>query len=243
MLRLHFTAQDLARVRVALLGPLAETELSLWNLQRRDAKALFGGWRARTGPLITGDGPDTARFLGSPRGELVDLFTLVGAAGRIDEGVERLRGAPGRRLRAEFAVVAGAPRRHAPWLAEVVDAGPRGVARLATALQDCHRVAVAPYWERIQQHLEAELARRGRLMVQGGVGALLDGLRPMAPVGTARAGGPRLSAAGPPGGRLPRGGALARAGPVGVLRTRTPAVRWPRGRHGAGGVPGPDQSR
>lgn len=180
MLRFHFTAEDLARVKVSVLGPLAETELSLWNLQRRDGEALFGGWRARTGPLVTGDGPDTARFLSRPTGGLVDLFTLVGAAAGMDEGVERLSGAPARRLRAEFSVLSCADRRRAPWLTAAMGADPRAVRRLAAALRDCHRVAVAPYWGRIHQYLDGEVARRGRLMVQGGVGALLDNLRPMA---------------------------------------------------------------
>ncbi|WP_328792520.1 MULTISPECIES: winged helix-turn-helix domain-containing protein [unclassified Streptomyces] len=180
MLRFHFTAEDLALVRVTVLGPLAETQLSLWNLQRRDGKALYGGWRMRTGPLVTSDGPDTARFLSRPAGGLVDLFTLVGAAGCMDEGVERLSSAPDRRLRAEFAVLPPTDRWRAPWLTEAMHADPRAVRRLAAALQDCHRVAVAPYWGRIHQHLDGEVARRGRLMVEGGVGALLNSLRPMA---------------------------------------------------------------
>ncbi|MET9693832.1 winged helix-turn-helix domain-containing protein [Streptomyces sp. NPDC006514] len=180
MLRFHFTAEDLALVRVTVLGPLAETQLSLWNLQRRDGKALFGGWRRRTGPLVTSDGPDTARFLSRPAGGLVDLFTLVGAAGCMDEGVERLNSTPDRQLRAEFAVLPPTDRWRAPWLTEAMHADPRAVRRLTAALQDCHRVAVAPYWGRIHQHLDGEVARRGKLMVEGGVGALLDSLRPMA---------------------------------------------------------------
>ncbi|MFB7256667.1 winged helix-turn-helix domain-containing protein [Streptomyces nojiriensis] len=180
MLRFHFAAEDLALVRVTVLGPLAETQLSLWNLQRRDRKALFGGWRMRTGPLVTSDGPDTARFLSRPAGGLVDLFTLVGAAGCMDEGMQRLNGTPGRRLRAEFAVLPSGDRWRAPWLTEAMNADPRAVRRLVSSLQDCHRVAVAPYWGRIHRHLDGEVARRGRLMVEGGVGALLDSLRPMA---------------------------------------------------------------
>ncbi|MFH8609978.1 winged helix-turn-helix domain-containing protein [Streptomyces sp. NPDC018029] len=110
----------------------------------------------------------------------MDLFTLVGAAGRMDEGAERLVSAPHRRLRAEFSVH---PRRAAwrpSWLTEAMDADPRAVRRLAAALQDYHRVAVAPYWARMDQYLQGEVARRGRVMAQGGVGALLDSLRPMA---------------------------------------------------------------
>ncbi|WP_327266540.1 winged helix-turn-helix domain-containing protein [Streptomyces sp. NBC_01232] len=179
MLRLHFTAEDLARVKVEVLGPLAETSLGLWNLQRRDGRVLFGGWRARTGPLVTGDGPHAAQFLGSPAGGLVDLFTLVGTAGCMDEGLERLVSAPEGRLREEFGVCAGAGRRRARWLAGVMAADRQSVGRLAGALRDCHRVGVASYWGRIHQHLDGDVARRGRLMARGGVAALLDGMGPM----------------------------------------------------------------
>ncbi|MFD3417489.1 winged helix-turn-helix domain-containing protein [Streptomyces decoyicus] len=180
VLRVHFTAEDLVQVRITQLGPLAETELSLRTVQWRDRAALFGGWRARTGPRISPDGRATARFLSPVAGGLVDLFTLVGAAGRVEEGIERLIGAPGRRLREEFSVQPRTDRRPAPWLADAMDADPGAVRRLAAALHDCHRVAVAPYWRRIDQHLQGEVARRGRLMVQGGVAALLNSLRPMA---------------------------------------------------------------
>lgn len=181
MLRIHFTAEDLARVRVTVLGPLAETQLSLRTVQWRDRAVLFGGWRARTGPRIGADGRLAARFL-SPAacGGLVDLFTLVGAVDRVEEGIERFISTPAPRLRAELSVnphTAGPP---ASWLTEAMDAAPRALRRLGAALQHCHGVAVAPYWPRIDQHLQGEVARRGRLMARGGVGALLDDLRPMA---------------------------------------------------------------
>ncbi|MFI1935626.1 winged helix-turn-helix domain-containing protein [Streptomyces purpureus] len=179
VMRLHFTAEDLARVKVHVLGPLAETALCLWNLQRRDGRTLFGGWRARTSPLVTGDGPDTARFLSSPGGGLVDLFTLVGAADSLGEGLERLVSARGGDLRAEFAV-RGPARPRAQWLSGVMAADRPSVQRLAAALRECHRVGVSPYWDRVHHHLDGEVARRGRLMVQGGVTTLLDSMRPMA---------------------------------------------------------------
>ncbi|MFC0600657.1 winged helix-turn-helix domain-containing protein [Streptomyces palmae] len=178
MLRVHFTADDLAQVRVMVLGPLAETQMSLRTVQGRDRAALFGGWRARTGPRISAEGRHAARFLNPPDG-LVDLFTMVGAANCVDEGLERLLSVERRRLRAEFSI-RPIPERAAPWLSEVMDAEPRAVRWLADALRDCHNVAVAPYWPRIDQHLQGEVARRGQLMVQGGVEALLNSLRPMA---------------------------------------------------------------
>ncbi|MDX3540781.1 winged helix-turn-helix domain-containing protein [Streptomyces sp. MB09-01] len=179
VLRVHFTAEDLTRLRVTVLGPLGETELSLRTMQWRDREVLFGGWRARTSPRIGADGRETARLLSHVSG-LVDLFTLVGAAGCMEEGKERLISAPQRRLRTEFSVRPRTIARRTPWLAEAMDAEPRAIRRLAAALQDCHHVAVAPYWGRIEHHLQGEVARRGRLMVQGGVGSLLDSLRPMA---------------------------------------------------------------
>ncbi|MFB7618496.1 winged helix-turn-helix domain-containing protein [Kitasatospora sp. NPDC056181] len=181
MLRIHFTAEDRAQVRVMVLGPLSETQLGLRTVQWRDRAVLFGGWRARTGPRISADGRETARFLsGATCGGLVDLFTLVGAVGCVDEGIERLISAPALRLRTEFSVKPRASGRPSPWLTEVTDAAPQALQRLGVALQHCHRVAVAPYWPRIDQHLQGEVARRGRLMAQGGVGALLGSLRPMA---------------------------------------------------------------
>lgn len=178
MLRLHFAAEDLARLRVTPLGPLAETVLSLRTVQRRDRAVLFGGWRGRTGPRISADGRETARFLSPTAGGLVDLFTLTGAADTLDEGLERLVSAPDERLRSEFSV-RPAPR-EASWTTGVMDADPRAVRRLAAALKSCHQVAVSPYWGPMEQHLRAETTRRGRLMVQSGVEALLRSLHPMA---------------------------------------------------------------
>ncbi|MFD7836099.1 hypothetical protein [Streptomyces sp. NPDC059761] len=164
---------------VVVLGPLSETELSLQAVQRRDRALLFGGWRGRTRPQISADGRETARFLSPVAGGLVDLFTLVGVAGCMEVGIERLISASDRRLRTEFSVqCTGAWR--APWLSEAMDADPRAVQRLAVALKDYHWAAVTPYWGRINQHLDGEVARCARLIVEGGVGALLDGLRPMA---------------------------------------------------------------
>ncbi|MGZ9935816.1 winged helix-turn-helix domain-containing protein [Streptomyces sp. NC-S4] len=94
----------------------------------------------------------------------MDLFTLVGTAESTGEGLERLVSSPQGPLRAEFAVL-GASRRRAQWLSGVMAAD---------------RGAVAPYRGRVHHHLDGEVARRGRLMMRGGVTALLESLCPMA---------------------------------------------------------------
>jgi hypothetical protein len=49
MLRLHFSGEDLARVRVASAAdPLWEIVLSLHRLRTRDGSVVFDEWRRRT---------------------------------------------------------------------------------------------------------------------------------------------------------------------------------------------------
>lgn len=179
MLRLHFTAADLARVRTTVLGPLAETELALWNLQQRDRRAVFGDWRSRTGPRVPADGRDLARFLARPAGGLVDLFSLTGPAAGIDEAVDLLRRVPHRQLAEEFTFHPGMARRRAPWLGRVLEGDGAARERMTRALSQCHEVAVAPYWDRIQHHLNLELTLLGQLTARSGVAALFGHLHPM----------------------------------------------------------------
>jgi hypothetical protein len=78
--RIHFTAEDLARIQVgATLGPLAETVMALWMLRcPRQPTALFGEWRAQVkGRLTAQMAPLTALI---PPGSGVDLCMLTGAA-------------------------------------------------------------------------------------------------------------------------------------------------------------------
>ncbi|GHB26601.1 hypothetical protein GCM10010392_63550 [Streptomyces clavifer] len=57
MLRVHFTPEDLARVRVAP-GPdfLQEIGDSVQTLQSRDGERVFGAWRHRVRPRLSGRG-------------------------------------------------------------------------------------------------------------------------------------------------------------------------------------------
>ncbi|MFJ2821925.1 ArsR/SmtB family transcription factor [Streptomyces toxytricini] len=179
MLRFHFTAADLARVRITSLGPLAETELALRNLQERDRRTMFGNWRARSGPRILADGRDLARFLAGPPGGLVDLFTLTGPAEDIEEAMDRLHGISHRQLSEEFTFHPGMARRRAPWLGRLLERDREAAERLAGALEHCHRVAVAPYWDRIHHHLQGESARFGQLNADDGLAVFLGRLQPV----------------------------------------------------------------
>ncbi|MFJ7069785.1 winged helix-turn-helix domain-containing protein [Streptomyces sp. NPDC101115] len=179
MLRLHFTAADLARVRIAMLGPLAETELALRNLQQRDRRAMFDNWRAQTGPRMSADGRDLARFLARPPGGLVDLFSLTGPATDIGEAIDLLRSVPRGQLLEEFTCHPGIARRRAPWLGRILEPDRAAIERMTQALVQCHEVTIAPYWDRIHHHLQTETALLGQLIARNGLVALLGRLHPM----------------------------------------------------------------
>jgi DNA-binding transcriptional ArsR family regulator len=55
--------------------------------------------------------------------------------------------------------------------------------RLVDTLKRYQELAIAPYWPRIQEHLEGDMIRRGQALALGGVEALLSNLHPKASYG------------------------------------------------------------
>lgn len=174
MLRIHFTAQDLVRIRVVVLGPLAETQMSLRTLQDPAATAEFAGWREAVGRRAPTAVLSLGRFLSPVTSGILDLFTLVGPAPDVDGALDRLLGAPG--LGAELAVRHPQDHLRPAWISPAADAVSRR--RIADVLRAGHRVAVEPFWQGIRNVLEGERQRCARLLVDGGVEALLSTLHP-----------------------------------------------------------------
>lgn len=54
----------------------------------------------------------------------------------------------------------------------------RVVTRLCSALAQMWELAFAPYWQRMRAVLQADIAHRGRIVSQAGIGAMLGGLSP-----------------------------------------------------------------
>jgi DNA-binding transcriptional ArsR family regulator len=181
MLRIHFTVADAMKVRVIVLGPLAELELSFTALRRSAGGALFAGWRARTragAPALSPDVRHVARFVAPPRLGLVDLFTLVGSADDLAEGVDRLCGVPAGPLWAELAFTPTVAGIRPGWIGDFADGDRTARQRLTTALADYHGLAIAPYWSRIRAVLDNERAARVDVLVNHGLDAMLAGLAP-----------------------------------------------------------------
>ncbi|WP_189531091.1 helix-turn-helix domain-containing protein [Streptomyces roseolilacinus] len=178
MLRIHFTAEDLARTRVAgTIGAAAETYYSLEMLNRRTVPLPFQRWRAAVaGRLGEDTGPLTTLLPG--RGPGLDLLALAGDSPDIDHAVEALLRAPRTRVRRELEPVAVGSA-HMSW-ARALAAGDADARRsLAAGLVACHRVAVAPYWAASRSLLDTVRAQYARTFLEGGVEALLAALSPL----------------------------------------------------------------
>ncbi|MFI1583956.1 ArsR family transcriptional regulator [Embleya sp. NPDC020630] len=183
MLRIHFTAADLARTRVVDgWGPLGETMLSLTTLSRGNAHALLGGWRTRVrGESAGGVHPFASLF----DSQALDLFTVTGATPHLEEGLEALSAAGPDHLHTELAYGERIRALHTGRPDRGPGAGMGDFAHdrsrrsdLVRFLRDHHRIAIAPHWSRIHPRFLAEQADRAHALATHGVEAMLAGLPP-----------------------------------------------------------------
>ncbi|MFF7337439.1 ArsR/SmtB family transcription factor [Streptomyces sp. NPDC008163] len=178
MLRVHFTPDDLARVRVAP-GPdfLWEISNSVQTLQRRDGEREFGAWRRWARPRLSGSPRLLSRLL-PPRGYSPDFLTpTTGDRGSLQASVDVLLSTPRPRLRAELARLA-APARLPGWLGELAGGDADALRELGGALRTYQREALAPHWRRVHADIDADRALRLRSLLDGGTEGLLAGLGP-----------------------------------------------------------------
>ncbi|MFJ8045898.1 winged helix-turn-helix domain-containing protein [Kitasatospora sp. NPDC096147] len=175
MLRIHFTAADLARTRVApTVGAAAETYHGLGVLRGLTGGGPFRQWRtevaARLGPeagplaaLLPVDGPG------------LDLATLVGATDSAEEGAENLLRVGRVPFAAELSEITYQPR-HRAWARSLASGDPEARKLLARSFLAVHRTAVAPYWPQLTGRLEAVRAGYACAVLEGGVDGLLASL-------------------------------------------------------------------
>ncbi|MEU8886432.1 helix-turn-helix domain-containing protein [Streptomyces sp. NPDC048442] len=195
MLRIHFTGEDLARVRLAARpDALWETTLSFHRLRDRRGGRMYGDWRAQARARLGRGG--SRQLLASvvpARGYFPDFLTPAEGVHGWEEGLAALRATPEKRVAGELALLnrgsqesqrygAHAGRR----LAAPVEsqrygahADPPRLGALVDALGDYHRAAVAPYWPHVHARVEADRAARGRALLDGGADALLASLPPV----------------------------------------------------------------
>ncbi|MFD4689574.1 ArsR/SmtB family transcription factor [Streptomyces sp. NPDC058463] len=178
MLRVYFTSEDLARVRVAP-GPdfLWEISNSVQTLQRRDGESVFGAWRHWARPRLSGSRALLAGLL-PPRGYSPDFLTPTsGDRTTLQASLDTLMSTPHPRLRTDLAHLASSP--HVPgWVSSLASGDSDALRRLGDALHTYQLEALAPYWPRVRAHIEADRAVRLDSLLDRGTEGLLAGLGP-----------------------------------------------------------------
>ncbi|MFF8956109.1 DUF5937 family protein [Streptomyces sp. NPDC014894] len=196
MLRIHFTGDDLARVRMATRpDAMWETILSFHRLRERRRAQMFGEWRTETRTRLNSE-TSLLSALVPPRGYFPDFLTPPEGSGGLEAGLEAIRATEVRRLDSELTLVSAGstPERktdrsaersaeraaeRAGRLAGLAEGRPEPLARLVSVLRSYHRAAIEPYWAHIQARVEADRAVRGRALLDGGAGELLGSLPPV----------------------------------------------------------------
>ena len=183
MLRVHFTADDIAHVRVAAApDPLWEIVNSFQALIREENALAFGEWRRVVRPRL-GPADGLLAALLPPRGYFPDFLTpdLGGSLG-LENAVDTVLGTPRADLRGDLARLVASPARPRPLPAEaraLAEGTLEALQRLGSALHGYHRRALAAFWPHIRAQVDADRAVRSRAVLGGGTDGLLASLRPV----------------------------------------------------------------
>jgi DNA-binding transcriptional ArsR family regulator len=192
MITIPLTTEDLTRVRLAS-SPLWETVTSFGLLLYQGRDTVHAPWAARTRRVLPGTDLSALVAAMCVAGRCPDFLTPPPDASAIafGEELERLRATPPEVVHEEVEEFVRVEEEQFGSLASEKERmlktylkDPEGsLNRLVDALDRYHDVALAPYWPRIQEHLEGDTIRRGQALALGGVEALLSGLHPKANYG------------------------------------------------------------
>lgn len=177
-LRIHFTSDDLSRIRFARQpDPLWETVLSITLLDTVHSRAILGPWRARTRTALRRlprSHVQLLRHLAPPVGDFPDFLTPPQASQGLEAGIEAVLATPRRRLRQELAVLPHVPL----WVRPLAEGNQEALNQLGEAFRAYHRAVIAPYWPKMQALVDAERAICARSLLDRGGEGLLSGLGP-----------------------------------------------------------------
>jgi DNA-binding transcriptional ArsR family regulator len=186
MLRIHFTADDLARTGIAPHPDLLwETLLSLNLVQSTEGELWYGGWRRRVRRELS---PNVARLLFEltpPIGYSPDFLTPAEPPEQLADSLDRLVSAPRTQVRADLEYL-GTRQSSTPWTRALADGDRRTMGTLGRAVDAYHRTAIAPYWQVAARDLATERAYRRRQLrdtgIEGMLATLTDRIRWQSPV-------------------------------------------------------------
>jgi len=176
--RIYFTPEDIGRVRIAgSPDPLWETVFSVFRLRRPGPAPVFGRWRRHA--LRASRPADLELLLPLVQGGYYpDFLTPVEGLKGLPTGLEALLSTPVSRLRTDMGRLARLGRPTPAWMRSLAEGDRATLERLAAAIRSHHDAVVAPIWPEAMAAVEADRARRGRVLLEQGAEGLLRGFRP-----------------------------------------------------------------
>jgi DNA-binding transcriptional ArsR family regulator len=176
MIRLHFTAADLARVTFpAEPHPLWEAALAARALGGGSISPVARRWRRTAAPRVQGSMRPLFKLI-SPGGMFPDFLIPDVPGPELEPAVEALIDTPAELIRGQLE----------PWLPPDIDRYMRGLLdgragsrrALGAAVRDFHQQVLVPSSGELQRRYGADLGIRSRAVLHGGVDALLSTLHP-----------------------------------------------------------------
>jgi DNA-binding transcriptional ArsR family regulator len=189
MITIPLSTEDLTKVRLAP-SPLWETVASFGVLLHYGGDTVHAPWVTRARRVLPGTDLSALVAAMCVAGRCPDFLTPPPDASVVsfEEELERLRATPLEVVHTEVQMLVQAEKEQfgplAPdkaCLLEIYLKDPEGsLKRLVDTLKRYHDLTIAPYWPRIQEHLEGDTIKRGQALALGGVEALLSNLHPKA---------------------------------------------------------------
>lgn len=177
MLRIHFSAEDLGRIRLATgPDPSWEALLSLHVLGGSHTDSELRSWTTRVRTTLNAASRPLFHLV-PPRGYSPDFLTPAEAGTDSDAAVDAIVSTSQARLRADMALL-GEERKLPSWAPALASGAPAARRGLSRALRRYHRQALDPYWSQISGSVNAERALRAKAFLAGGTDRLLSSLHP-----------------------------------------------------------------
>ncbi|GHF57272.1 transcriptional regulator [Streptomyces mashuensis] len=176
-MRIHFTSVDLGRIRLAAEPDILwETLLAAHMVQTGQAPLIFSEWRNRVRPRLT---PPMRRLLtlAPPRGYSPDFLTPPEGAAGLTEGLDAMLSLPRQQLLRDLELLAP-ERREGRFVRALADGEAPALHALGDGITAFHDTAVAPYLEKIREHIAADRASRSQAILAHGGEHVLNTLHP-----------------------------------------------------------------
>jgi DNA-binding transcriptional ArsR family regulator len=187
VLRIHFTADDLALTRLrTTANALWEVTLSHFRLHDRATPAYLRPWlqRLRNDPDRAARIRPAAQILAglAPRGPYFPDFLTPAEAGEgLEAGLDVVASTPRQRLEHEVGLLIECSRRRRRrvpgWLRTFATG--ETLRGLAVVLHEYYEHAITPHQELIQASIDADVAQRARALLTGGLQGLFHSFAPV----------------------------------------------------------------